>query len=134
MTNYFALEAHIVERLSAIEGLAVKTTADVSETTFKAITRPTAVVAYVSDEVVSDAGKAIQLQQHWSVYLVCRGAVRERSETDGTLLHAIVSALHGWTPSYDYEPLTFTGADSDYQDNARQYLAAFTTRCVVLIP
>lgn len=132
-TTYFALEQHIIDRLSAIDGLAVKTTADVSETTLKTITKPTAVVAYVSDEVTSDAGVALQLEQNWNVFLVCRGATRDRGAADGELLLKIVAALHNWSPSGDYSELKLQGVESDYLDNARQYLAAFKTRTVLRI-
>lgn len=132
-TTYFALEQHIVERLSSIEGLAVKTTADVSETTFKAITKPTAVVAYVRDDVTSDMGDCLQLEQNWNVFLVCRGATRERGAADGELLMKIVVALHNWAPD-GYSPLKLQGVESDYLDNARQYLAAFTTHTDLQIP
>lgn len=132
-TTYFALEQHIVDRLSTVDGLVVKTTADVSETTIKTINKPTAVVAYVSDEVTSDAGVALQLQQHWNVFLLCRGASKERGAADGELLMKIVAALHSWSPNDDYSELKLTGVESDYLDSVRQYLAAFTTRTTLRI-
>lgn len=131
--NYFSLEDALVARLSAIPGLQVKTTADASEATMRAVTRPTAVVAFSGDEVTDSNPFALQVEQKWAVFLVCRGAVKERSEADGRLLLQIVQALHGWDPGGELEPLAFRGVESDYIDNARQYLALFVTRGVVRV-
>ncbi|GJI97037.1 hypothetical protein RugamoR57_37550 [Duganella caerulea] len=128
--SYLSLEQHIVDRLTAVPGLIVRTTADTSEVALKALgLKPTAVVAFISSDVVESKSKAILSDQTWSVYYVRRGAVSERDAVDGEHLEAIIRALHGWTPDeYEYSPMRLQNVATDYRDNAREYFVTLKSQ------
>ena len=130
--NYFAAESAIVERLSTVEGLLVKTTAGVSALQVKALgAKPTAIVAFGGDDVPESHPEAIRSTQRWDVYLMLRGALPERTNSDGELLQAIVERLHGWEPTADHDALKLIGITPDYEDNLRQYCVSFETQTVI---
>jgi hypothetical protein len=132
MDNYFSAEPAIVERLSTIEDLIVKTTAGVSALQIKALgAAPTAVVAFGGDEVPESHPRAIRSLQQWDVYLLLRGALPARTSSDGDLVQSIVEVLHGWEPTDDHQALELVSITPDYDDNLRQYCLSFKTQITI---
>lgn len=128
--SFLNIESYLVDRLGAVDGLVVRTTADTSEATLKVLgTKPTAVVAFLSADVKDSKLQALLTEQRWSIYYIRRGAVSERDPIDGQHLERIIRLLHGWTPDEDlFDPLKLESVNTDYRDNAREYFLTFAVQ------
>lgn len=126
----FDYENTIVAALNAaaIPGLQVETTADVSDAKFKALTKPTAIVALGEEALVQANRDAANAEVFILVYLVLRGATRDRTEADTFFREEVFQALHGAQLEGLHSPLEWRSTVSDYVDNARTYLLTFAAK------
>lgn len=123
------LQPLLVERLSEIEGLAVKTADSVADPKNAfAGDGPTAVVRCLGMKRLSEGNPdALLVEQTWLVGLIRRGAITENATTDGELIGRIVEKLHGWTPDiHETAPLTYDGTENE-PGHMRQHVSLFTT-------
>lgn len=131
--TYFAIESALAARLAELPGVAVKAALTTEDDELRRLAgqQPTLAYAYAGDQVIESNPEAVHIEQRWIVSLLLRGAgTLERKATDGELLLATVSQLHGWTPDEQrFDPLVFEGVEADVFDKTgREYAASFTTR------
>ena len=123
------LQPLLVERLSEIAGLTVKTADSVADMA-RAVTGdvPTAVVRCLGMKRLSEGNPdAVQVEQTWLIGLIRRGAITEADTSDGQLIGQIVEKLHGWTPDIQAaDPLTYDGTENE-PGATREHVSLFTT-------
>lgn len=122
--DYFSICTRIAQMLSGIPSLRA-VDAEQAATQRTAPTGNTAVVVFAGETVQERIGDhALSVAQSYDVILMCRGAL-PAGTSDGALVSAVISKLHASRPS-ESGRLYYTGASSDYEDNARYYTLSFS--------
>jgi len=111
--DYLAAEGLIRARLEAgVTGARVLAAADLSGIPESAQVTPALHVVYDGDRLGDDGGRhrGQQVYQRWLVVVAVRNAAGQRSgagarQAAGPLLSAVLSALLGWSPSPDHQPM-----------------------------
>ena len=126
----FEYEKTVLSALQAanIEGLQLRTSADVSEAQFSAIQKPTAIVALGDELAVKGNDRAVLTETQIFVYIVLRGATPSRNDADSFYREEVFQALHGATLDGLTGPLEWRSTVADYKDNFRTYLLAFSAQ------
>lgn len=122
--DYFSICTKIAQILSEIPGLRA-VDAEQAATQRTAPVGATAVVVFGGETVQERIGDhALSTTQSYDVILMCRGALQTGS-SDGALVSAVISKLHASRPGASGR-LYYTGATSDFEDNARYYTLNFS--------
>lgn len=122
--DYFSICTRIAQMLSGIPSLRA-VDAEQAATQRTAPSGNTAVVVFAGEAVDESIGdRALSTTQRYDVILMCRGATASGA-SDGTLVHRIISLLHSSFPA-GAGRLSYTGASSDFEDNARYYTLNFS--------
>lgn len=140
--DYLAAESAIYQCITeALPFVAVEVALTADGIVSKGRTKPTVIVLFDGDKVVDElaTGDSI-VEQRWAVFLVMRGPKASRDsgniasgiESDGVVLHKLLTALAGFEPGEDFTPLVrSSGMKSDYIDGARLYGVSFSTNVVI---
>lgn len=113
---------------AAIDGLQLRTSADVSDAQFKAIQKPTAVVALGDEVAVKGNDRAVLTETQILVYIVLRGATPARNDSDQFYREEVFQALHGSQLPGLSSPLEWRSTVADYEGGARTYLLTFAAQ------
>lgn len=122
--DYFEICTSIAAQLSSIEHLRA-VDAEQAATQRQAPAGNTAVVVFAGEVVNENIGDvAISVSQSYDVIVMCRGALTTGA-SDGQLIYSVIQSLHGSRPA-GAGRLWYTGASSDFEDNARYYTLNFS--------
>lgn len=126
----FEYEKTLLSALEAaqIDGLQLRTSADVSDAQFKAIQRPTAVVALGDELAVKGNDRAVLTETQLLVYIVLPGATAARKDEDQFYREEVFQALHGAHLPGTTGPLEWRSTVADYERNTRTYLLTFSAQ------
>lgn len=115
MSNYFAMESEIVDRLRSQvpELVEVYTPFDISDMVELGQVVPAAHVIYRGDTLSDDVGRgrAVMVTQSWLVVLVVQNSASQMQDTTqirvdaGLIVSKILAALQGWQPESSTRPL-----------------------------
>ncbi len=139
MTNYFAAESLILQRLQTLadDFRLITTGRSLKEIQEHPAPTPALYLIYDGQKSIIGAGKQQAIDQQWLVVIAVRSArdrisgAHERLEA-GPLLIKICETLIGWQPDTEYGPLGLGSAPGPlHGDGMGYYPALFYTRMVL---
>lgn len=130
LSNFFNYEQPIMELLQAIPNVNVVSSVDDAAVENLSMVKPTLVIHWSSDAVTQANEDAALVERELDVYILFAGATPDRQAEDGEVAGYVFDALHGVTIP-GYEPLFYTGGESNYDNGVREYRLSFKTKTVL---